>query len=364
MLALCAVAGMLAGAGTALFITNRWLLHLVDGRLKLVIMVATALVLTLGPALAGALFPTRGTLVAFLLVLAAFAAGEARRAYLRRGARADGPLETSRFLGQGEGAGPFTTTALTVLRYEVTAPSLPLPRLRIAHISDLHISPALPLDYYRAAMACVKDARPDVLLMTGDFVSKASALPLLRQILPGVSELARFGAFAVLGNHDYWADAHGVDAALREVGVVRLHDQVVTLPLGPGLRVKLAGDERPWGPGSAWREQQSADDLTVVLTHTADNIYRLRQGGAALVFAGHYHAGQIRLPWLGSLVVPSAFGRLFDHGHFLLGRTHLFVTAGIGAGSPAFRICCPPDVLVVDLVRDSRDSSSRRPVAG
>jgi predicted MPP superfamily phosphohydrolase len=102
----------------------------------------------------------------------------------------------------------------------------------------------------------------------------------------------------------------------------------------------------------------------VVLTHTADNIYRLRHGGAALVFAGHYHAGQIRLPWLGSLVVPSAFGRLFDHGHFLLGRTHLFVTAGIGAGSPAFRICCPPDVLVVDLVRDSRDSSSRRPVAG
>jgi predicted MPP superfamily phosphohydrolase len=310
------------------------------------------------------LLPNRATLLAFLTVLAGFAAGEVRRVYLRRSARADGPVEVNRFAGQGDGAGPFTTTALTVLRYEVSVANLPVPRLRIAHISDLHVSAALPLAYYRAAMACVKDTRPDVLLMTGDFVSKASSLPLLRQILAGVSEIARFGAFAVLGNHDYWADTHGVDAALREAGVVRLHDRVVTLPLGPGIRVRLGGDERPWGPGIAWREQHSADDLTVVLTHTADNIYRLEHGGAALVFAGHYHAGQIRLPIVGSLVVPSAFGRRFDHGHFLLGQTHLFVTAGIGAGSPAFRLCCPPDVLVVDLVRGSPDSSSRRPAAG
>ena len=86
----------------------------------------------------------------------------------------------------------------------------------------------------------------------------------------------------------------------------------------------------------------------LVLSHTADNIYALNRAGADAVFSGHYHAGQIRVPGLGSLVVPSMFGRRFDHGHFNVDGTHLFVTAGIGS-APALRIYCKPDVYIVDI---------------
>jgi hypothetical protein len=90
--------------------------------------------------------------------------------------------------------------------------------------------------------------------------------------------------------------------------------------------------------------------VTLVLTHTADNVYKLSQENVDVVLAGHYHAGQIRLPGLGSLVVPSVFGRRLDHGHFLVGHTHLFVTAGVGADAPALRLYCPPDFFVIDLM--------------
>lgn len=95
------------------------------------------------------------------------------------------------------------------------------------------------------------------------------------------------------------------------------------------------------------------DALSIVLMHTPDNIYRLSEAGADLVFAGHFHAGQIRLPYLGSLVIPSTYGRRFDHGHFAVNGTQLFVTSGIGSTDPPFRFYCQPDIFFVDVVPDS-----------
>jgi len=88
------------------------------------------------------------------------------------------------------------------------------------------------------------------------------------------------------------------------------------------------------------------------LSHTADNIYQLSSAGALAVFSGHYHAGQAKLPWYGPVVIPSKYGRLFDHGHFKIDDTHLFVTAGVGAAFPPFRIYCEPEIIIVDLVAE------------
>ncbi len=69
-----------------------------------------------------------------------------------------------------------------------------------------------------------------------------------------------------------------------------------------------------------------------------------------LVFAGHLHGGQWRLPIVGSLVSPSNYGRLLDHGHFKVGDSHLFVTSGLGTIWMPVRILCEPEILVVDIV--------------
>ena len=88
-----------------------------------------------------------------------------------------------------------------------------------------------------------------------------------------------------------------------------------------------------------------------MLSHTPDNVFRLAERGASLVFSGHTHGGQIRLPGFGSVVVPSRFGGLFDEGHFQVDGTELFVSTGIGADMPILRIYCQPQILVVDLTR-------------
>ena len=98
----------------------------------------------------------------------------------------------------------------------------------------------------------------------------------------------------------------------------------------------------------------------LVLTHTPDNIYRLNRAGASVVFAGHNHAGQIRIPLAGPVVIPSVYGRRFDHGHFTVNGTDLFVTAGIGTVGPTLRMFCRPDIFVVDIMNKKPEHEQRR----
>jgi predicted MPP superfamily phosphohydrolase len=115
--------------------------------------------------------------------------------------------------------------------------------------------------------------------------------------------------------------------------------------------VRLCGTDAPWGP--TFEPPGSDAAATLVLSHTPDNVYELAERGATVVFAGHTHGGQFRLPVLGALVVPSRYGRRFDRGHFAVEGTHLFVSAGVGSEAPALRLWCPPELVVVDLVGDT-----------
>ena len=94
--------------------------------------------------------------------------------------------------------------------------------------------------------------------------------------------------------------------------------------------------------------------LHLVLSHTPDNIYRLSRSSADVVFSGHCHAGQIRLPILGPIIVPSIYGRRFNHGHFAVNGTHLFVASGIGTAYPPVRIYCQPDIFIVDILPEKQ----------
>jgi predicted MPP superfamily phosphohydrolase len=343
----CALLGFLGGGGLALVLTNRWIFNFKESPPRTIVHAGLVLVLTLGPAATGYRWPSAIQLGAWLALLGLLAAGEARRILLRRRLSASGPIERTR-----PPAGPgwralVSTDQLACARYALAVPGLAVPRLRIAHASDFHV-PAHGADaYFAQVMATLAASAPDLLVLTGDFISHTRALPRLREVLREARGIARLGAFAVLGNHDHWSDADAVTEVLREAGITRLHEHAATLAPHPGAApVHLCGDERPWGPGPRWPD---GGGVTIVLSHTPDNIYRLARQGAHVVLSGHNHAGQIRVPGLGAIVVPSRYGRRFDHGHFQVGHTHLFVSAGVGTGSPPFRLHCPPDVFVIDL---------------
>ena len=294
---------------------------------------------------AGALWPVLvGSPLSYaapLLGLVLLGMGEIHRAWLR----ARWQTRDVATVG-GAPERPISTTALVVRRATVALPGMGA--LRVVHLSDLHVGFPLPFEYFASTLARSVAEQPDLIVITGDFISRSEHLPLLRRLLVG-SLHARHGVYAVLGNHDYWSDPEGVSQVLGEAGIRRVTGECVAVDLGEERRVFICGTDQPWGPGLD-RLPLGAQATTLVLTHTPDNVYRLAELGATVVFSGHTHGGQFRLPRLGGLVVPSRYGRRFDRGYFRLGHTHLFISAGVGVDSIPLRLFCPPDFLVVDFV--------------
>jgi predicted MPP superfamily phosphohydrolase len=330
-----------------LFFLNRVLIQLRGARHKSwLIRVGGLVSLGIGAAL-GYLAAGTPWLLLPIAVLLITALGELQRWLIRWRCRGAAPVE-------GENVGvswrkPNTTTDFALARYAVNVLSWRGPALRIAHVSDLHLNSHLPLAYYERVMRRVGDAQPDLIFLTGDFVTD----PQYVNLLPGILGLARgrLGTFGVLGNHDYWADSAAVAETVGATGVTLLRDAAVRVPVGEGRHILIAGCESPWSsPPPPPIARPAPGELALLLTHTPDNVYRLSWLGYEAIFAGHYHGGQIRIPRLGSLVVPSKYGRRFDHGHFVVNNTHLFVTAGVGSAEPPLRLWCQPDVFIVDVV--------------
>jgi hypothetical protein len=258
---------------------------------------------------------------------------------------------------------PITTTDLALLHYVVPVcaakdrKNLPLQdcqpserRLRVVHISDLHVNNRLGSTYYQEVMDHVNQAQPDLVFITGDFVTERASTQHLPDLLRSLR--SRFGVFAILGNHDHWASAAEVTQAVCSAGVELIGNGYRRISLDRGLNLTILGCEEPWSPDRWSPPMINNGDLALALSHSADQVYRLSKAGAHAVFSGHYHAGQFQLPFIGPLLVPSRYGRRFYHGHYRVRQTHLFVSAGAGASSPALRLYCPPDMIMVDFCLD------------
>ncbi|HEV8606417.1 MAG TPA: hypothetical protein VGQ99_13675, partial [Tepidisphaeraceae bacterium] len=91
------------------------------------------------------------------------------------------------------------------------------------------------------------------------------------------------------------------------------------------------------------------DEPNVTLSHNPDSIFSLARHGAHFVLAGHTHGGQIRIPILGSLVLPVRF-KQYDQGLFDVRGAKLYVSRGVGCRVPV-RFRCPPEVTTFTLTR-------------
>jgi predicted MPP superfamily phosphohydrolase len=337
---------MVSASAGYLYVLNRLLIQMRGKRLKSFMIRAGGILTLASSGLLGwrigrsrwILLPLAGLIVTLF--------GEARRLVIRSLHRGSEPVAEH---GPAvELARPATTTDLIMRHYEVPVEGWSGPALRVAHVSDFHLNSHLPMSYFQEAMRRVAGVQPDLVVFTGDFVTYSKYIPLMAEVLPLAT--GRLGSYGVIGNHDHWANVAAVRATARSSGVQMLDGEPVRLPLENGHFVVLSGFEHPWGDGLWQPPERNGHELQIVLTHTPDNIYTLQDHGFDAVFAGHYHGGQIRVPGFGPLVVPSKYGRRYDRGHFVFGRTHLFVTSGVGSADPPLRIWCPPDMLVVDFL--------------
>jgi len=233
--------------------------------------------------------------------------------------------------------------------------------LRVALLSDLHVgSPHWGIARIRELVARTNGEKPDLVLLAGDYV--IDNVPLGTKVEPeAIAEVlgelrAPLGVVAVLGNHDWWNDGERIGRALRAHGIVVLENGVHTLThASKPLSVVGLADAMTRTP----RAKQTLDAVpagasAIVLVHEPDTFPEVDERPAITV-AGHTHGGQVALPLLGRLVVPSAYGQRYAAGHVVEGGRHLFVTTGVGTSILPVRFGVPPEIVILTLVsRDRR----------
>lgn len=361
-----AMSGALAGQVLFFVLINRILSRLRSKVSKPLIAAASWISLVGGMgALGGWLPPPNGSRL-IGAIWALIISREARQRRISRRMRSTQPVEVQRIYPPQrpprlDWRHPVTTSDLHLRHYEVHLNgsggySRSLRRLRIAQLSDLHANPKLPQEMYKLAVTEINRAEPDLVFLTGDYVGEAQYTWMLPDLLNGLR--ARHGVFAILGNHDHWAGAEPIMKRLEQMQIEYLGNGQRVIQIGPahrpapaiGLRLRLVGSEAPWNRSGTEPVAPAQDgEVLLALSHSADHVYQFSELGASAVFSGHYHAGQFRLPGFGALIIPSRYGRRFDHGHFQVGKTHLFVSAGMGCDRPSIRLYCPPDFFIVDL---------------
>ena len=245
---------------------------------------------------------------------------------------------------------------LEVTRHDVLIDDLPpnFDGYRIAVLTDTHVASFVRRDFYREIVAQVRQFDPDVILLGGDYVTWNRHIALMANVLIGELQ-AHDGIFAILGNHDYWAGADEVVAAMSARGVRFITNRSVMLVRG-GESLPLVGiDEVYRGTPDVARafEGIDPDGPCIAVSHHPDIIDLLAGRRIDLLVCGHTHGGQIRFPFFGSVVVPSRHEDEYAQGFHRVGRVLMYVSRGIGAVPPV-RILCRPEIATFTLRRGHR----------
>lgn len=261
-------------------------------------------------------------------------------------------------------AGEFERHWLEVVLREIHIAGLPtaFDGTTVAQLSDIHLDEFTEPFLLREAIDEINRNRPDIVLLTGDYVS-AEVLPQHLTVAAAwhcaklLSRLECTQRYAIFGNHDVWAGEEHVGNALRSHGIAVLRNSYLPIELNGG-RIWLAGIDDPvcGQPDPDLAIPASIRNLPnepiVLMCHAPDyvDVLRIHPTGQAVSFvvSGHTHGGQIRLPFVGPLHLPPG-GRKYVEGLFRVPPMQLYVNRGIGSVGVPFRFDCRPEITFFKL---------------
>lgn len=223
--------------------------------------------------------------------------------------------------------------------------------LKIVHLTDIHHSLFTPLEDVERVVDLANRLEPDVVALTGDYVTLSPAY--IRPVARMLGKLrARRGIFAVLGNHDFQVDAREMTRALRAERIRVLRNSRYPIRAGGKTLWFLGVDDLWWESDDlpAALRAIPARDPKVLLCHNPRGIWQASEHGIDLVLSGHTHGGQVRLPGLG-LLYRSRLGERFLEGWNHLNGTQIYVSRGIGKVVVPLRLGCPPEITCLRLHR-------------
>jgi hypothetical protein len=222
--------------------------------------------------------------------------------------------------------------------------SEPLEGLRIVQLSDLHHGLYVSLRAVEQAVEMANLLRPDMVALTGDFVTQSWV-----HIEPMAEALGRLvapsGVFAVMGNHDHRAGAESVEQHLSRQGIHVLRNRHTLVRRNRGLLCLVGVDDLRYNCDLTRALQGIPEGVPrILLCHNPGIIPYAAREGIDFVVSGHTHGGQIRLPWVGP-VYPTPY----RSGLHRLRRTQIYVSRGIGKVVLPVRLGCPAEIPVFHL---------------
>ncbi len=277
---------------------------------------------------------------------------KSRRSFIRKGAVGLGAYA---FVGSLHSI--YDRDDYKIDRVTITLNNLPakLDGLTISMISDIHSGLYMLEDDMVKYANAVNNLRADMIFIPGDFItSKNSEVLPLAKAFSGLK--SKYGTYACLGNHDFFANPAYITEKLREHGMNVLRNETHELEIA-GVKIMLSGvdDGRHANFPKVSYEADSLDTTRILLCHKPYYLENAVAGGFDLMLSGHTHGGQIVfMDLFGEKITPAALVSPYISGKYRMGKTHMYVSRGIGTVGLPIRLNCPPEVTLFTLRSGSK----------
>lgn len=226
---------------------------------------------------------------------------------------------------------------------------------RIVAVSDIHGgSHSMTEERLQTLAGQINAQNPDIVVLLGDYVSQMHVrdgdlkMPIetVAENIKGIS--AKYGVYAVIGNHDWWYDEKKCREEFERIGFVVLENQSSSISVN-GKKITIIGIEDFWKRSkadiSAVVSRIEIRENLIAITHNPDS-FDQTPDSLSLLIAGHTHGGQVNLPLLGPPILVAK--REYQSGLVEKNGRSLFVTTGVGS-NPPFRFRVPPEIVVLTL---------------
>ena len=237
----------------------------------------------------------------------------------------------------------------------------PNQHIRLAVLGDLHVG-ALHFGETELKQLITRIQQEDVqaVLLLGDYVIQRmpGGRPVAIERTAELLAELKVPIVAIVGNHDIWEGRDQIKDALRHASIVVLDNQHHILRLRDVELCIVGLDDESTGkpnPQIAFPATPPTAPI-IVLAHDPSTFKRTMPHTGSLLLSGHTHGGQIRIPGLGALVIPSHAPLSWALGWTLTASGPLYVTSGLGTSVVPLRFCCPPEYVIMDLQPATSDA--------
>ena len=271
-------------------------------------------------------------------------------------------LKLSGYLTLFAFGGTVYSTVIEPLWFDIENVILKLPRLprafsgfRLVQISDIHAGEHWMPAHLDSVLERVIALKPDIVAITGDFVSFSPAMTdeILTQTEAALIALSSHApVYAVMGNHDHWWGVERVRGALARSNVVELNNEVHTFSRD-GESLHLCGVDDVYERKDDLDrvlDQLPSDGVAILLAHEPDFAdTSAATGRFDLQISGHSHGGQVIVPFVGPIVLPR-HGKKYPIGLYQVREMLQYTNRGLGMIFPYVRFMCRPEITLFTLL--------------